>query len=93
MQFADSKKTLCKITFEKRTFIRKNTNFKHIFNYNNSKAKRSQPVANLFHNNRTTTFDSENLDIFQQQYSSHFTRDNVVFPDYPQRVATNTLCK
>ena len=73
--------------------MRKNTNSKPFFNYINSRTKRSQPVANLFHNNRTVTLDSEKADILQQQYCSVFTIDNGIFPECPQRVAdSDSLC-
>ena len=92
-KFVKSKITSCKINFEKRKFMRKNTNSKPFFNYINSRTKRSQPVANLFHNNRTVTLDSEKADILQQQYCSMFNLDNGIFPECPQRVAdTDSLC-
>ena len=73
--------------------MRKNNNSKHFFNYINSRTKRSQPVANLFHDNRTVTLDSEKADILQQQYCCVFTIVNGFFPECPQRVAdTDTLC-
>ena len=92
-KFVKSKITSCKINFEKRKFMRKNTDSKKFFKYINSRTKRSHPVANLIHNNRTVTFDSEKADILQQQYCSVFTRDNGILPDCPQRVTdTDTLC-
>ena len=52
-----------------------------MFNYINIRTKYSQPVANLLHNSRTVTLESEKTDILQKQYFSVFIIDNGILPD------------
>ena len=82
----------CKAKYEKRKFLGKNQNPKQFFDYINRRTKRTQPVANLVHDGRIISDDSEKAEILLQQYCSVFTADDGTLPECPQSVPINTLC-
>ena len=51
-----------------------------------------QSVANLQHDGRIITDDSEKAEILMQHYRSVFTEDYGTLPECPQSAPLNTLC-
>jgi len=80
------------VRYERRKFLGKNKNPKQFFDYINRRTKRAQPVANLQHDGRMISDDSEKAEILLQQYCSVFTEDNGTLPECPQSAPINTLC-
>jgi len=90
--FVKEKINASKVRYERRKFLGKNKNPKQFFDYVNRRTKRVQPVANLQHDGRIITDDSEKAEILLRQYCSVFTEDNGTLPECPQSAPLNTLC-